>query len=104
VADERSDSSSAVLAPYFVVETPTEGGPGVYTDDKHNRTAVRTMFAVIELQNVEKATQQWKTLGSRGQMVQLLAIAMMNNPGLFEAIGAMMNLLQNDIERTQRGG
>jgi len=98
---ERDVPHPDVLAPYFVVETPTEGGPGVYTDPQHKREAVRALFAVAELQDVERATL-WRTLGSRGLIVQALAIAFLNNPGLFEAVGTMMQLIQNDAERTQQ--
>ncbi len=87
-----------VLAPYFVVEQPTEGGPGVYTDSTHNREAVRTLFAVAELVDVDKSTL-WRTLGPRGLIVQALAVTFLNNPGLFEATGAMMALLQSDADR-----
>jgi hypothetical protein len=91
----------AVLAPYFVIETPTEGGPGVYTDPQHKREPVRTLFAVAELTDVERSTL-WRTLGPRGLIVQALAVAFLNNPGLFEATGAMMQLLSNDQERKNK--
>jgi hypothetical protein len=104
VAEERTEvPRPEVLAPYFVVETPTEGGPGVYTDGQHKREAVRTLFAVAELQDVERATL-WRTLGPRGLIVQALAVAFLNNAGLFEAVGAMMQLLENDNERKKRVG
>ena len=94
-------SDPAVLAPYVVVEIPTEGGPGVYTDDKHQRAAVRAMLAVIELNDVEKSTV-WRTLGSHGLVVQNLAVAFLNNPGLFEAVGAMMAYISNVNERRKQ--
>lgn len=97
--NERTDvPNPAVLTPYFVVETPTEGGPGVFTDGQHKREAVRTLFAVAELQDVERATL-WRTLGPRGLIVQALAVCFLNNVGLYEAVGAMMQLLANDSER-----
>ena len=98
MADESTVPKPDVLQPYFVIETPSEGGPGLYTDGQHKREAVRTLFAVTELNDVERATL-WRTLGPRGLIVQALAIAFLNNSGLFEAVGAMMQLLSNDTER-----
>jgi len=92
---------SDVLAPYVVVEVPAEGGPGVYTDGKYNREAVRAMFAVIELNDVDKSTV-WRTLGTHGLVIQGLAVAFLNNPGMFEAVGAMMQYISNVNERRKQ--
>lgn len=89
------------MTPYFVVEQPTEGGPGVYSDPAHKREAVRTLFAVAELNDLDKSTL-WRTLGPRGLIVQALATAFIHNPGMFEAVGAMMDLLANDAKRKAR--
>ena len=86
------------MAPYFVAERPTEGGPIILTDTRYKREAVRAMFAMIELNDVDKTTL-WRTAGSRGLMVELIATAMLHNPGMFEAVGTMMDLLQNDEHR-----
>jgi hypothetical protein len=99
MSDENKEAPSpSVLTPYFVVEIPSEGGPGVYTDNTHKREAVRAMFCVAELVDVDKSTL-WRTLGPQGLVVQSLATSFLNNPGLFEAVGAMMQYLQNMAER-----
>ena len=96
-----SENDPNILTPYFVVEQPAEGGPGVFTNDKNRREAVRGMFAVVELSDVEKSTL-WRSLGPQGMVVQSLAVAFLNNPGLYEAVGAMMQLLANITERSKR--
>lgn len=101
--DQERPEEARILEPYFVVEQPKEGGPGLYTDDRYRRESVRMLFAVAELNDVEKNTL-WRTMGPRGLIVQNLAVAFIHNPGLFEAIGAMMTLLQNDAVRKQQGG
>lgn len=102
--EQRPDAPKPdVLAPYFVVEVPTEGGPGVYTDGQNKRESVRTLFAIVELNDLEKTTM-WRTLGPRGLIVQNIATCFINNPGLMEAVASMMDLLTNDYERKQRGG
>lgn len=90
-----------ILMPYFVVEQPSEGGPGVFTNNKLRREPVRGMFAAVELDDAEKSTL-WRSLGSQGLVVQTLAVAFVNNPGLYEAVGAMMQLLINVAERSKR--
>ena len=98
VAEQERPDGVNVMTPYFVAERPAEGGPIVYTDSKNRREAVRTMFAMIELNDVDKTTL-WRTAGSRGLMVELIATAMLHNPGLYEAVGAMMDLMQQDAAR-----
>lgn len=96
-----TEPSQDVVQPYFVIEQPSEGGPGIFTDPTHKREAVRAMFAVAELNDVEKSTL-WRTLGPQGLVVQALAVTFLNNPGMYEAVGAMMQLLANIAERTKK--
>src|SRR5438552_19050332 len=97
MADDKGPTPD-VLAPYFVVETPTEGGPGVYTDNGHKRESMRCFFGVGELVDVDKSTI-WRTLGPQGLIIQALAVALLNNPGMLEAVGTMMQYLANITER-----
>lgn len=90
-----------VLTPYFVVERPSEGGAvAIFTNSKYKRESVRAMFAMVELNDLDRTTL-WRTVGSRGQMVELIARAFMNNPGLTDAVGSMMVLLVNDERRKE---
>jgi hypothetical protein len=101
--DDQPPQGSGVLNPHVVVEIPVEGGPGVFTNEEYKRAAIRSMFAVVELSDVDRSTM-WRVLGPRGLQVQALAIAMLHTPGLYEAVGAMMDLLQQDAERKAKGG
>lgn len=105
MADEPQHSPAAqgpnVLAPYFVIERPTEGGPGVFTDEKHTRVGIRALFGVIEMDDLNNSTL-WRSLGSQGLVIQALATAFINNPGMFEAVGSMMNYLATVAERSRK--
>lgn len=90
-----------VLAPYFVVEKPTEGGLGVYTDGQHNRVGIRALFGVCEMDDLQNSTL-WRTSGSQGLVVQAIATAFLNNPGMFEAVGSMMQYLAMLTERNRK--
>lgn len=84
------------MYPQFVIETPAHNqeNPSLptqyfFTDSTHDRAKVTTMFCLAQVEG-DPQSAMYKASGNQGAILQMLASTMLQNPGMLEAIQALM--------------